>query len=55
MRAKMKALVDKPKEARRQKFDNESHDDDCGDDIKGLGMSDSLFSFCEGSRSVFGR
>ena len=51
MRAKMKALVDTPKEARRQNFEIESHCDDCGDDIKGLGMSSDLFSIYEGLES----
>eukprot|EP00959_Pyramimonas_sp_CCMP1952_P133399 2789453-Pyramimonas_sp.AAC.1 len=40
-RAKIKSLVDKPKEAKRQKLEIKNHFDDCGDDIKGLAMDDS--------------
>ncbi|CAK0873248.1 unnamed protein product, partial [Prorocentrum cordatum] len=54
MRAKMKALVDKPKEAKRKKFEIENHFDDCGDSITGLGMSSELFAIYKATMELRG-
>ena len=42
MRAKMRTLTDKSKEVKRRKFEIEDHFDDCGDDMKGLGLVDDI-------------
>eukprot|EP00959_Pyramimonas_sp_CCMP1952_P276710 5784175-Pyramimonas_sp.AAC.1 len=47
MRGKMKSLVDKPKEAKKRKFEIENHFGDCGDSINGLSMSTELFTIYE--------